>query len=320
MANKEQLKALLDSYFNDDKERFISTALQVAASAAKKGQGNLATELKEIIDRGRNSIKNHQTDSKIESLSLDKDLSALFNTSKPEVSLRDVVFSNEIDTSLRKVISEQKQRLKLKEFDLKPISKILLIGPPGTGKTLTSKILASELNLPLFTVQFEGLLSRYMGESAAKLKLVFNKISDTRAIYLFDEFDAIGAKRTKDNDVGEIRRVLNTFLQLLENINSDSLIIAATNHPELLDEALFRRFDKVIYYNNPDANVIEALLKDRLYSFAKDQIDWKKLASLAEGLNHSEIVKACNEISKEIILNDKFFISLDSLRGFFNKN
>lgn len=319
MANKEQIKALLDSYFEQDNERFVTVALQVAATAAKKGNSDLARELKDIIDKGRSKKKEKDENKVLKFSKLNSELINLLSVSYPETELRNVVFSSETDAMIRKVIKEQFQRFKLKEYNLVPASKLLLVGPPGTGKTLTAKILASELKLPLYTVQFEGLLSKYMGESAAKLKLIFEQITSERAVYLFDEFDAIGSSRDKDNDVGEIRRVLNSFLQFLEQQNSDSIIVAATNHPDLLDSALFRRFDIVFKYSNPDLPVIEALLKDSLFAFAKNAIDWKDLAKTAEGLNHAEIVRSCNEIAKEIILNEHFFISIESLRPFFKR-
>ena len=225
MANKEQLKALIDSYFQDDKERFITIALQVAATAAKKGQSNLARELKEVIDKGREQLDEKNKNKVVQLKSLKGESLNLLSVDHPTVYLRDVVFDNETDLKLRKIIKEQLQRNRLKEFSLKPVTKLLLVGPPGTGKTLTAKILASELKVPLFTVQFENLISKYMGESASKLKVIFDEIKRTRGVYLFDEFDAIGAKRTKDNDVGEIRRVLNSFLQMFEALETDSIVI-----------------------------------------------------------------------------------------------
>lgn len=318
MANKEQIKALIDSFFDHDNERFITVAMQVAASAAKKGNSDLARELKDLIDRGRDRAK--KDEKKVLNFNkLHQDLSSLLSVKYPSIHLTDVVFSDDVDSVIRKVIKEQMQRFRLKEYRLNPTSKLLLVGPSGTGKTLTANILASELKIPLYTVQFEGLLSKYMGESAAKLKLIFDQISNERAVYLFDEFDAIGAKRDKENDVGEIRRVLNSFLQFLESQQSDSIIVAATNHPDMLDAALFRRFDIVCNYSNPDIAVIETLLKESLFSFAKNSINWKKLAEKAEGMNHAEIVKACNEIAKEIILNEKFFVTVESLAPFFKR-
>ena len=113
-----------------------------------------------------------------------------------------------------------------------------------------------------------------MGETASKLKLVFDAMAATEGIYLFDEFDALGARRNQTNDVGEIRRVLNTFLQLLEKDDSLGLIIAATNHQELLDRALFRRFDDVLEYKLPEDDVLKGILRARLARAAAKDIDW----------------------------------------------
>ena len=317
MATKEQIKALLNSYFDEDKDRFINIALQLAANAAKKGQGNLANDIKQIVDKGRDKLEKAHQNNVIALNHLKGDLVNLLLVSHPDTLMRNVVFSEDIYIQLRKMIKEQRQRFKLSEYGLHASNKALLIGPPGTGKTLTANILAAELKIPLYTIQFEGLLSKYMGESAAKLKLVFDHIKNHRGVYLFDEFDAIGVKRTADNDVGEIRRILNSFLQLLEQEKSDSIIIAATNHPELLDKALFRRFDLVIKYENPSLNVIETLIRDRLQTFTKLDLNWLEIAKVAEGLNHADIVRICNNIAKEVVLNEDFFLSLDTIKPFF---
>lgn len=106
---------------------------------------------------------------------------------------------------------------------------------------MTATVLAGELSLPLFSIQLHSLITKYLGETAAKLRLIFDAISETRAVCLFDEFDALGTDRASRNEVGEIRRVLNSFLQFIEHDDSDSIIVAATNHPGLLDRALMRR-------------------------------------------------------------------------------
>ena len=141
---------------------------------------------------------------------------------------------------------------------------MLLVGPPGTGKTLTASALAGELRLPLFTVRLEALFSRFFGETAGKLRILFDQIAQTRGVYLLDEFDAIGPRRGDPNDVGEIRRVLNSVLAFMEEPNStDSLVLAATNHVEILDEALARRFDEVIEYHLPDPTSARAIIERR---------------------------------------------------------
>jgi len=188
-----------------------------------------------------------------------------------------------------------------------------LVGPPGTGKTLTASALAGELSLPLFTIQLDGLITRYLGETAAKLRLLFEAIQETRGVYLFDEFDALGSQRTATNDVGEIRRVLNSFLQFLEEDSSDSILVAATNHPSLLDSALFRRFDLFIEYALPSKPVIRKMLEARLCSFDCQGVRLEEAVEKAEGLSHSEIARACEHAAKNAILRRSDVVNHDEL-------
>ena len=166
-------------------------------------------------------------------------------------------------------------------------------------------MLASELGIPLFQVRLDGLITKFMGETAAKLRQIFDATSQTRGIYFFDEFDAIGSQRGLTNGVGEIRRVLNSFLQMIEQDQSHSLIIAATNHADILDHALFRRFDDVLHYDLPNNSHIAALLRSRLSHFAKKRISWKKLSESASGLSYAEIAKVAEEVMKEALIQER---------------
>src|SRR5262249_46027596 len=185
---------------------------------------------------------------------------------------------------------------------MSPLRKLLLVGPPGTGKTMTAAALAGELSIPLFTTQLDGLITKYLGETAAKLRLIFEAIQQTRAVYLFDEFDALGGARADGNEVGEIRRVLNSFLQFLEQDESNSIIVAATNHPQILDRALFRRFDAVIEYRLPSEDVAEKVMRSRLALLNTSRMDWSKALDAAKGLNHSNLTRTCEHAAKNAIL------------------
>ncbi len=167
---------------------------------------------------------------------------------------------------------------------------------------MTAAALAGELHLPLFVIRLDGLITKFMGETAAKLRLVFDALSETRGLYLFDEVDALGGERERTNDVGEIRRVLNSFLQFLEQDTSDSLVIAATNHPQLLDRAMFRRFDAIIEYPLPTADVVKALIRNRLATVRLGRITWTQVTRAAEGLSHGEITLAAERAAKDAIL------------------
>ena len=188
-----------------------------------------------------------------------------------------MVLSDSVRARIEEIILQQRQRDLLRSHGLTPKRKLLLVGPPGCGKTMTASVLAAECRLPLLFVQLHSLISKYMGETAAKLHHVFDAMGETRGVYLFDEFDAIGATRAAGNDVGEIRRVLNSFLQFLERDDSESIIVAATNFMDMLDDALFRRFDDVITYELPDGKLIRELIENRLTTFDLSGIEWENV-------------------------------------------
>jgi SpoVK/Ycf46/Vps4 family AAA+-type ATPase len=148
-----------------------------------------------------------------------------------------------------------------------------------------------------------------MGETAAKLRLIFETLNQTRGVYLFDEFDSIGSARGLTNDVGEIRRVLNSFLQMVEQDHSDSLVVAATNHVGILDRALFRRFDDVIEYDLPDRSRIFATLKAKLGALKTQKIQWPRIATLARGLNYADITRACEDAIKDALIHERIFVT-----------
>ena len=187
--------------------------------------------------------------------------------------------------------------------------RLLLIGPPGTGKTMTASALAGELHLPLFTIRLDGLITKFMGETAAKLRLIFDSLQQTRGVYLFDEVDALAGERARSNDVGEIRRVLNSFLQFLETEDADGLLVAATNHPKLLDSAIFRRFDAVIAYPLPDDTAVKSLIANRLANVPCERICWERVFAAAGGLSHAEITLATQRAAKDVILSARDTLS-----------
>lgn len=304
MATAEQLKALVQSYTAGDQSRFMSVAMQIAAHAARTGKENLAADLQKLIDEAR---KRNAESGLVQAVPIARpggDLAGLVAATYPRQRLSDMVLDKHIHIKLSRVLTEYRQREKLLSHGFHPRRKLLLAGPPGCGKTMTASVLAGELGLPLLYVQLHTLITKFMGETAAKLHIVFDAMHQTRGVYLFDEFDAIGAHRGAENDVGEIRRVLNSFLQFLERDDSDSLIIAATNYQDMLDHALFRRFDDVVQYEVPDPNMTRHLIENRLSAFDLYRIGWKSITTKAAGLSHAEIVSACEDAAKDAILED----------------
>lgn len=315
MASADQLKALLKSHIDSDDTRFFSVAMQIAAHEAKLGHGKLAEEMRALIDAAKAHRSADTLVKKPIPISQPRgELSNLLEVSYPKTRLNDMVLDDVIESSLKRIILEQRNFSKIRGHGLSPRRKLLLVGPPGTGKTMTASALAGELNIPLFLVRLDALITKFMGETAAKLRQVFEALTDIRGIYFFDEFDAIGSQRGLTNDVGEIRRVLNSFLQMIEQDNSNSVIIAATNHPELLDYAVFRRFDDVVEYGLPQREQITAVLKSRLVNFKLRTPRWNILAASAEGLSYADIARAAEETIKEAIIHDRQYLSMADLK------
>lgn len=296
MATAEQIKSLVKAYADCNDEKFKTVVLQIAAHEARLGHDNLARDLKKQIDRVGNKRAN------IVQLT---STNPMLSVSMPSHDLSELIVSDDIEGKIQRILHEYKNRNKLVSYGLSNRRKILIEGNPGTGKTLTASIIASELSLPLYTVQMDKLVTKFMGETSAKLRQVFDSIESTIGVYLFDEFDAIGADRSLDNEVGEMRRILNSFLQFIEQDNSESIIVAATNNQKLLDQALFRRFDDVLHYALPTEVEIKRLLRYKIESYDGRFVIPKDVIKAAEGLNHAEIVRVCDDAIKNSILNDE---------------
>lgn len=315
MAKASQLKALIKSHYDNDNIRFDTLSLQLAAHEATLGHNSLAQEVKKLVD---NSKKNRTVEA-INSSNIklyNNTIDELFIYSRPMLDMSEIILSTSNQDKIVKILSEYNNQEKLKKHGLKHRRKILLSGHPGTGKTMSASIIASELHLPLYVIQIDKIITKFMGETGAKLRQIFKMIEMQKGVYFFDEFDSIGTDRSKDNEVGEMRRVLNSFLQFLENDNSDSLIITATNNIALLDRALFRRFDDILYYDIPTKDEMLKLLKLRLQAFTVN-FDLDGVLAKASGLSHADIVKSCNDAIKEAIINDKKYISRTSLLNNF---
>lgn len=304
----EHITAMVRSHASGDDAAFYSVALQIAAREARQGHHVLANDIKKAVDSSRDRAPL----SRVTTLTQPRgELAELVEASDPDVHLRELVASAALVNHISQVLAEQRQRKNLLDHGFAPAHRLLLEGPPGTGKTMTAAVFATELALPMFTVRLDSLLSKFMGETAAKLRLVFQSVAQRRAVYLFDEFDALGADRS-GNDVGEARRILNSFLVFLEEASTESMVIAATNHRSILDRALFRRFDAVLSYSLPDARQAHAVMRARLGSLAAGT-SLARLGEFTDGLSHADLVKAAESAAKAVLMRGEAHVSREDI-------
>lgn len=299
MATAEQIKNLIKSHYSENTNRFNTLVLQLAASEARKGNTKLARDIKSLLE--------DQTYERNKIIQISKN-EEFIDYKESNIKLNEMVLPDDLKEKINRIVKEYKNSEILNKHGLSPKRKILLSGDPGTGKTMTASVLANSLSLPLGIIYTDKLTTKYMGETTTKLRQVFESIEKLNGVYLFDEFDAIGGERYRDNDVGEMRRVLNTFLQLIEGVKGKSLVLAATNSIKTLDKALYRRFDDILFYKKPQSEEIVKLFKNHLGNlYAGNKLNVHSKSSI--GLSHSEIVSICNDVLKECILEDKNEIS-----------
>ena len=313
VSNAKQILAMLRSRAEGDEEAFFSIALQVAASEARQGRRQTAEEMRAEVDKAR-ARNSRGASVPIPFAHPRGSLEGLLEMRQPRFRLKDVVLNERLSARIEDILRQQRRRDWLREHGKSPSRRILFVGPSGTGKTMSAEAVAGELHLPLFVIRLEALITRYMGETAAKLRLVFDETAKHRGVYLFDEFDAVGGQRTATNDVAEMRRVLNSFLQFMEEGNTtDSVIICSTNHPSLLDRALLRRYDQVLEFDAPSSDQIKKLISVNIQPMKATRLAWKKIVQVAENLSQAEIVRAADDAVKTAILDERDIVTTDEI-------
>jgi SpoVK/Ycf46/Vps4 family AAA+-type ATPase len=238
---------------------------------------------------------------------------ALVEVHHPQRSRAEIVLPHEMQERLDRVIEEFRSQANLARHGLAPKSRLLFVGPPGCGKTLCAEILAAELGLDLLHARFDGIVSSYLGETANNLRRVFAYASQQKAILFFDEFDAVGKRRDDPQEVGELKRVVSSFLQILDAHPRDRMVVAATNHEGMLDDALWRRFDEILYFARPTPDQLTKLMELRLQSVRKRGIDLTAFAREMAGFSYADAERVCFEATKAMLLRGAREITGDLL-------
>lgn len=327
------LKRLLQTHAEGDEQGFRKAALQLAATEGNAGHTRIAEELRAIIARmpvqggldtrtipGAPPTASTQArmGATVDIAQPRGDLAGLLTGGYRTERLRDIVLSPLTCQRIERVLSENRQRTALESWGVGPSRKLLFHGPPGCGKTLAASVVAGELGLPLMTVRFDGLFSRFLGATAGHLKVIFDEMPRRPAVYLFDEFDAVAKSRGDSHEVGEIRRVVTSFLQLIDADQSGSIVIAATNFDELLDRAVFRRFDVVVPFTHPNAVQLDELVQLRLRAFALSSKVTRRIAARAVGLSFADAARACDDAIKAMVLDGRRLMEPGDLESAFD--
>ncbi|WP_213740437.1 ATP-binding protein [Bradyrhizobium sp. dw_411] len=313
MTNSKQIIAMIRSHAAGDSQQFLSIAEHIAADADKAGKSKVADEIKNLVQRVRNQAPGAHKVQPIPMAALRGELSGLVGTSYPEFHVSDLVVNSDLREKILRIVREHRERETLESEGMRPRRKFLFSGPPGTGKGMTAAAIACELGLPLFKIRLDGVITKFLGETAAKLRLIFDAMQSARGVYFFDEVDALASSRGSDNDIGEARRMLNSFLQFLEEDESFSVIVAATNHRSLLDTALFRRFDSAFVYSNPSPAEARQVLRNNLLRFDREAIAWEDVDAHASGLSQADLAAAAEDAARIAVLDNRSVLSTEVL-------
>jgi SpoVK/Ycf46/Vps4 family AAA+-type ATPase len=303
VANPELISELVRAHYTGDQQRFGNLLNQFIASESRAGHVRLAQRLRDLRAEGE-AIDSRQAAKPTQFARAPRDLEHVLSVGYSDVRLSDLVLTTENRRALQRMIAEQRAVDTLAEHGLRPRCRLLLHGPPGCGKTMTAQAIAGELRLPIIRIRLEVVFSRYLGETAATLTDIFAETSRVRGVYLFDEFDALGRTRLDDNDIGEVKRVVTTFLQLLDTTDDiASILVAATNAGASLDRALFRRFDDVLELAGPTPEQAAELVTrlTRQWNATPD----RATLQAASGLSFADIRAAVDDARKDTILEGR---------------
>jgi len=314
MASGDLLKRLFSSYRRGDSKEFYNAALELIAEEEQRNHHVLARDLQKILENGNGRQTSSVRRFDLEQIPQDRERgTTLLEIRSPQRFLNELIISPVLHEQIDVILNEYRALQILQANNLRARQKLLLAGPPGCGKTLCAEVIASELGLPLIYTRFDAVISSYLGETAANLRKVFEYAQRGTWVVFFDEFDAIGKSREDVEDHGELKRVVNTFLQLLDNFESDSIFIAATNHERLLDRALWRRFDDILFFDKPTADQIRKLIDIKLSSVRHGDLNIDSFVDRMVGWSHADVERVCFEAIKiglllrQTIVTDEIF-------------
>ena len=315
MARADLVKKLFSNFKTNDREGFVKTANEIIEDERKKNHVTLAEELRMIINNGTafspKGVTALSTGNGNGNGNGKEREAALYEIVYPDKTLSDVVLTENNKRKIEQVIKEFSNWDVLMSNGVYPTRRVLFYGPPGCGKTMTAGAIAVEIGFPLLYVRFDAIISSYLGETAGNIRKVFDFVNGDSYVMLFDEFDAIARSRNDQYEHGEIKRVVNTFLQQIDNFKGRSLVIAATNFEQSLDYAIWRRFDNTLRFDMPDNDERVRLFNLKLKQFKGSENIITEFIFDMENFSHSDVERAALAVIKKCILDG---------RRMYNKN
>lgn len=309
MASGRLLRQLIKSGAEGNQGAFQRASEEVIRDERARNHHMLANDLERILyartatEAARSLL--------IEPVPKDKERGLpLLDVREPVRLLDDLILSDENRSLLDELLTEHHRAELLRSHGLYPADRVLFCGPPGCGKTLTAEVIAGELSLPLAIVRIDSVMSSYLGETASNLRQVFDFISAAPLVVLFDEFDALAKERSDSSDHGELKRVVNAFLQMLDGYRGKSLLIAATNHEGILDTAIWRRFEDLLVFEPPNLEQTRRLLAMKLRGVRRQfEIEDHEVAGLFKGLSHADVERVIRRAVKDMVLTGAEFLT-----------
>lgn len=308
MASGTLLRRLFRGYANHDDGAFRAALLDIISEERAKNHRLLADDLERLLLNGNGTSRQSRKRLIDDLYDVPKDRERgvpLVDIQEFSYHWERLILPSKTVNKLRQVAEEHSRKDILAASGLKPKQRVLFYGPPGCGKTLAAKVLAGVMSYPLVTVRFDAIVSSYLGETAANLRKVFDFVERGPWVVLFDEFDAIGKDRDNTFEHGELKRVVNTLLQLMDAYRGESLLIAATNHEGLLDNAVWRRFEAVVHFDAPARQDIILMLRLFLKAFDTSQLDFHTMARRLIGATGSDIELISTEAARRAVLDGR---------------